>query len=74
MGGNDGRSRQRPDLLGRAASAGRRPVAARWTPPLVDVVDQLAALAALRAQGLLSDEDFDSQKRKVLAPRRHGTR
>ncbi|MET0144014.1 MAG: SHOCT domain-containing protein [Ilumatobacteraceae bacterium] len=45
-----------------------------WTPPLVDVVDQLEALAALFARGLLSDEDVDRQKRRILGPRRHGAR
>ena len=67
MRGHDEIQPPRPDLLGRPASDGQRPRATHWTPPLVDVVDQLEALAALFSRGLLSDEDFDRQKRKILA-------
>jgi hypothetical protein len=73
MHGHDGLPQQRPDLLGPAGSDGRSR-AAHWTPPLVDVVDQLETLAALLSSGLLSDEDFDRQKRKVLARPAHGAR
>jgi hypothetical protein len=35
--------------------------------PLPDVADQLAKLAALRDQGVLTDEEFAAQKAKLLA-------
>lgn len=64
----------RPGLIGRPPSDRPHQRAMHWTPPLVDVVDQLEALAALFARGLLSDEDVDRQKRRILGPRRHGAR
>jgi hypothetical protein len=35
-------------------------------PPQVDVVSQLKELAALREQGVLTDEEFAAQKAKLL--------
>lgn len=35
--------------------------------PTVDVADQLTKLAALKAQGILTDEEFAAQKAKLLA-------
>jgi hypothetical protein len=63
----------RSDLIGRSP-ADRSPGPAHWTPPLVDVVDQLEVLAALLSSGVVSEEDFERQKRKVLGPRRQGAR
>jgi len=40
----------------------------RWTPLIVDPVDQLEELAALLRRGLLSPEEFHRQKWKVLRP------
>ncbi len=37
-------------------------------PPVIDIIDQLEELAALLRRGLLSRDEFDRQKRKVLAP------
>jgi len=36
-------------------------------PPAIDVLEQLEELAALLHRGLLSRDEFDRQKRKVLA-------
>jgi Short C-terminal domain/Domain of unknwon function (DUF3824) len=36
-------------------------------PPPVDTVSQLKGLAELRAQGILTDAEFEAQKAKVLA-------
>ena len=36
--------------------------------PVIDIIDQLEELAALLRRGLLSRDEFDRQKRKVLAP------
>jgi len=41
------------------------------TPPaaddMTDKIDQLKQLADLKAQGVLTDEEFQAQKRRVLA-------
>jgi len=36
-------------------------------PPVIDVIDQLEELATLLRRGLLSRDEFDRQKRKVLS-------
>lgn len=36
-------------------------------PPAADPVEQLKALAELKAQGLLTDEEFAAQKARILA-------
>jgi hypothetical protein len=36
--------------------------------PVIDIIDQLEELAALLRRGVLSRDEFDRQKRKVLAP------
>ena len=41
---------------------------ARPGAPVIDIIDQLEELAALLRRGLLSRDEFDRQKRKVLAP------
>lgn len=43
-----------------------RPAAASIAPQ-IDVADQLAKLAALRDQGILSDEEFAARKAKLLS-------
>ncbi len=57
-------SRER-DVLVRPPWLDPRP--SPWRPPVVDVTDQLEELAALLRSGVLSREDFERQKRKVLA-------
>lgn len=44
-----------------AASQGVQP-----PPPQIDVASQLKELAALRDQGILTDEEFATQKAKIL--------
>jgi Short C-terminal domain len=39
-----------------------------WAGVLVDSAAQLRELAALVAQGLMTDEEFERQRRKVLGP------
>ncbi len=39
-----------------------------WAGVLVDPAAQLRELAALVAQGLMTDEEFERQRRKVLGP------
>ena len=39
-----------------------------WAGILVDPAAQLRELAALAAQGLMTDEEFERQRRKVLGP------
>ena len=34
--------------------------------PQIDVADQIAKLAALNTQGILTDEEFNAQKKKLL--------
>jgi hypothetical protein len=59
-------SRQhRMDLLARPPS-GVEPDEARWAALLIDATDQLEALADLVARGLLSPEEFEHQKAKVI--------
>jgi hypothetical protein len=56
---------QPSDLLARAPWVDAPPPE-RWTPLVVDPVDQLEELAGLLARGLLTDEEFVRQKAKVL--------
>jgi hypothetical protein len=39
----------------------------RWTAPVTNPAEQLEALAELRRRGLLTAEEFEWQKAKVLA-------
>ncbi len=57
------------DALRLAVKAGQSPqqVVVQQAPAAIDVADQLAKLAALRDQGILSDEEFAAQKTKLLA-------
>jgi hypothetical protein len=43
-------------------------VRAGWASPFLDPVEQLEALADLCARGLLSREEFEREKAKVLDP------
>lgn len=57
----------RNDLIGlltRPPWSGGR--AEQWAVPVVDPVRQIEALADLRDRGLLSPEEFDQQKSRVL--------
>ncbi len=59
-------TRDRRDVLIRRPwldESGARPCA-----PIIDIIDQLEELAGLLRRGLLSRDEFDRQKRKVLAP------
>jgi hypothetical protein len=44
----------------------RQPSAVVQVVPQVDVADQLIKLAALRDSGVLTDEEFLSQKKRIL--------
>jgi hypothetical protein len=57
--------RQQRGLLARAPWVDPPP-GDRWTPLLVDPLDQLEELAGLLARGVLSQEEFGRQKAKVL--------
>ena len=58
------RSRQ-PDLLDRPPATAREP-GSGWALQVIDPVRQLRALADLRHRGLLSREEYQQQKSKVL--------
>ena len=58
---------QRTDLLARPPCT-RRDLELGWAAWLVNPVDQLKELGDLYARGLLSDEQFDRQKAKVIEP------
>ena len=63
--------RFRPTTRGRRDVLIRRPwldeSAPHRCPPVIDVIDQLEELATLLRRGLLSRDEFDRQKRKVLS-------
>ena len=62
--------RQRPDLLARPpCCVGMYDDA--WTTMLVDQTAQLEQLADLLERGLLTRDEFDRQKAKVLQPVTH---
>lgn len=48
------------------AAHGHQPSAVVQVVPQVDVADQLTKLAALRDSGILTEEEFLSQKKKIL--------
>ena len=58
---------QHPDLLARPP-CGSRSFEEQWAAFVIDPVAQVRALAGLRDDGLLSDEEFERQKAKVLGP------
>jgi hypothetical protein len=45
----------------------QQPVYAAPPPPAPDPIEQLKELAELKAQGILTDEEFAAQKAKILA-------
>ncbi|MGA5198435.1 SHOCT domain-containing protein [Streptomyces exfoliatus] len=51
----------------RAAAAQTAPPAPAQAPAATDRVAQLTALAGLKAQGLLTDEEFAAEKARVLS-------
>jgi len=55
------------ELEQQQAMQGAPPPAAAPAAPSVDVVEQLQKLAALKDQGILTEEEFADQKRKLLA-------
>jgi Short C-terminal domain len=57
--------RHRGDLLTRPPSGGRE-VERGWLAWIVDPVEQLRELADLRDRGLLSQEEYELHKAKVL--------
>jgi hypothetical protein len=61
---------QAPAIAQVAADATAEVVDAEVLPPtespVIDVADQLMKLAALRDQGILTDDEFNGQKRKLL--------
>ena len=63
----DDRRGNGPDLLVRPPCAGRA-YEEGWAAVFVDPTDQLKTLAELLAQGLLSAEEFERQKAKVIDP------
>jgi len=50
-----------------AQPAAPRPPARPAAPAAVDTVSQLQGLADLKAQGILTTEEFEAQKAKILA-------
>jgi Short C-terminal domain len=60
------RNRQ-TDLLARPP-CGARVLGRGWSTLIVDPVEQLAELADLRRRGLLSGEEYERQKAKILEP------
>lgn len=64
--GKDFVDRVRPRLADKPAAAAPAPTIVHQGPPL-DLADQLSKLAALRDQGILSDDEFAAQKAKLLA-------
>jgi Short C-terminal domain len=56
---------QRPDLLDRPPTAAREP-GRGWAPLVIDPVRQLRELADLHHRGLLSRDEYQQQKSKVL--------
>ena len=56
---------ERPDLLVRPP-CGTEELERRWTAMVVDPVEQLVELADLRSRGLLSAEEYEAQKSKVI--------
>ena len=59
-----GSRRGHPDVL--ANPPGDGPLDDRWAALLIDPVAQMAELADLVARGLLSQEDLESQRRKIF--------
>ena len=55
------------DLLARPPAVVSRSLP-DWMARLIDPADQLAELADLRERGLLSTEEFEREKAKVLGP------
>ena len=55
--------RRRTDLLARPPDAGQQDGIDAF---IVDPVEQLAELEDLHARGILSGEEFENQKRRVL--------
>lgn len=56
--------REHPDML--ASAPGEGPPEDRWAALLIDPAAQMTELADLVARGLLSQEDFESQRRKIF--------
>lgn len=56
---------RRTGLLGRWPGDER---ANRWTAGIVDPAEQLEELADLRARGLLTAEEYERQRARVLEP------
>ena len=65
MVGREPRRTGGSDLLARPPCSGAG--VGRWIVPVADPVSQLEALAELRRRGVLTPEEFDWQKAKVLA-------
>jgi hypothetical protein len=68
VGKQRGRSEQQGDSgpvggTGSAAPAASQPASGSLSP---DAMDQLKSLAQLHDQGILTDQEFDEQKAKVL--------
>jgi hypothetical protein len=63
----DASRRDRPDLLARPLWGGSLDDEG-WAARFTDTTDQLEALADLLARGLLSAEEFERQKAKVIDP------
>lgn len=57
-----GKKKEVVEAISRAQMAFRTPAA----QPPISVADELEKLARLRAQGVLSDEEFAAQKKKLL--------
>ena len=67
MSGSSPSRRQRTDLLARPP-CGSRAYEDRWAALVVDPAEQLAVLADLLARGLLTPEQYERQKAKVIEP------
>ena len=67
---DDGKSRRRiPDLMGRDPSGVTEAQQAAWASVLVDPIAQIRELDDLRGRGLVSSEEFDDLKARIVSTR-----
>ena len=60
------RGAQRADQQAQAAQQGQQPAAAPAATPQDDTLARLRELADMKSQGLLTDDEFATQKARIL--------